>query len=371
MNIERGYRCELSQHINVSKPFTVVLSLSASRSVKYEFLCYALDANGLNRKRLPDSTLSYYRTDNEATFTVNLSELPREISSLLFIVSIESDNTMSDVSSHTMTLKQGSGTPLTLQLKGSDFYRESAIVSAEIYRKNSNWRLGAIASGFNGGIKELAEHYDKKGGVPPESESIELDSRQHSVNLVKPAGEILINFNWNKKKIQRSFFDKLFRRPVEDAIDLDLGCFYELHDGTRGYIQALGEQFGDLRRPPYISLDHDDRTGGIAEGENIRVNGERIYMLKKIMVYAFIYSGIDNWRDADGVVTITCPGNKNVIVRMGEHDTIDRVCAIATLEKIDEEALLVERLVRFFPSHEQMDRYYRWGFNWIHRQKNM
>ena len=370
MNIEKGYRCELSQHINISKPFTVVLSASAYGRVKPEFTCYAIDANGINRKRLPDSTLSYYRSGNDATFTVNLSELPRGIFRLLFVTYIESENTMNDISSHTMTLSQGAGTSLTLQLKGSDFYRERAIVSAEIYRKDSSWRLSAVASGFNEGITELTRHYDKKGEVQPEPDSILLDERQHSVNLVKPAGEILINFNWNKKTIQRSFFDRLLRRPVEDAIDLDLGCFYELHDGTRGYIQALGGQFGDIRRPPYISLDHDDRTGGYAEGENIRINGERIYMLKKIMVYTFIYQGIDNWKEADGVVTITCPGNKNVIVRMGEHDTIDRVCAIAMLEKIDEDALLVERLVRFFPSHEQMDRYYRWGFNWVHGQKN-
>ena len=371
MNIEKGYRCELGQHINVSKPFTVVLSLPSYGKVKCEFLCYALDAHGINRQRLPDSTLSYYRSDSEGTFTVNISELPREIFSLLFIVSIESENTMSEVNSHTMTLSQGDGTPLKLQLKGSDFNKERAIVSAEIYKKDSSWRLGAIASGFNGGLKEIIEYYDRPGKVlPPDSDSIELGPVQHSVNLTKPAGEILINFNWNKKKVHRTFFDKLLRRPVPDAIDLDLGCFYELHDGTRGYIQALGSQYGDLRRPPYISLDHDDRTGGYEEGENIRINGERIYMLKKIMVYTFIYHGIDNWRDADGVVTITCPANKNVIVRMGEHDTIDRVCAIATLEKVDEDALLVERLVRFFPSHEQMDRYYRWGFNWVHAQKN-
>lgn len=377
MNIDRGFRCDLGRHVNVSKPFTVAMSVSGYDRGNYEFSCYALDANGINRKRLPDSTLSYYRSGNEAAFTVNLQELPHEISGLIFTVSIESDNTMSKISSHTMTLKQGSGTPLTLQLNGSDFSRERAIVSAEIYKKDSAWRFGAVASGFNGGIEELIECYDKRvnkknpsSSSQPESSSVELNERQHSVNLKKPAGEILINFNWNKKTIKRTFFDWLFRRPLPEAIDLDLGCFYELHDGTKGYIQALGGQFGSLIRPPYIFLDGDDRTGELPEGENIKINGERIYMLKKIMVYTFIYKGIDNWRDADGVVTITCPGNKDVIVRMGEHNTIDRVCAIAALEKVDEDALLVERLVRFFPDHEQMDRYYHWGFSWVHGQKN-
>ena len=48
---------------------------------------------------------------------------------------------------------------------------------------------------------------------------------------------------------------------VSKGVDLDLGCLYELADGRKGVIQALGNAFGSLNRRPWILLDGDDRTG--------------------------------------------------------------------------------------------------------------
>ena len=50
------------------------------------------------------------------------------------------------------------------------------------------------------------------------------------------------------------------------GIDLDLGCLYELNDGRKGAVQALGNAFGSLTNPPFISLDGDDRTGDSVGG---------------------------------------------------------------------------------------------------------
>ncbi|CAM5532179.1 Tellurium resistance OS=Streptomyces glaucescens OX=1907 GN=SGLAU_10870 PE=4 SV=1 [Streptomyces glaucescens] len=33
-------------------------------------------------------------------------------------------------------------------------------------------------------------------------------------------------------------------------VDLDLGCLYELQDGTKGVVQPLGGYFGDVNAPP-------------------------------------------------------------------------------------------------------------------------
>src|SRR5690606_40105293 len=56
------------------------------------------------------------------------------------------------------------------------------------------------------------------------------------------------------------------------GVDLDLGCLYELADGSKGVIQALGNSFGALNTPPYIHLDGDDRTGSSTGGENMHIN---------------------------------------------------------------------------------------------------
>ena len=62
-------------------------------------------------------------------------------------------------------------------------------------------------------------------------------------------GEILVNLNWNAKP--KGFLAGL----LSSGIDLDLGCLFELKDGNKGAVQALGNAFGCLNRPPFIALD--------------------------------------------------------------------------------------------------------------------
>ena len=42
---------------------------------------------------------------------------------------------------------------------GEDFSVETALVVAEIYRKNGEWRFNAIGAGFSGGLKALCANY--------------------------------------------------------------------------------------------------------------------------------------------------------------------------------------------------------------------
>ena len=105
-------------------------------------------------------------------------------------------------------------------------------------------------------------------------------------------GEILINLNWNSQPIKQGFLSGLFSGG--GGIDLDLGCLYELKNGRKGTVQALGNSFGSLSASPYIALDGDDRTGANSDGENLRINGNRISEIKRILVYTFIYEGVAN-----------------------------------------------------------------------------
>ena len=193
--------------------------------------------------------------------------------------------------------------------------------------------------------------------------AVELKKGQ-KVNLVKKStsiGEILINLNWDQPKKRFLFTPK--------PIDLDLGCLFELKNGLKGTVQALGKAFGSLENPPYISLDGDDRTGESADGENLRVNGAKISEIKRILVYTFIYEGATNWQTANGVVTVRYPGNDDIIVRMDEYNNALRMCAIALLENKDDTGFSVEKQVRFFPGHAQMDQAYGWGLRWVPGRK--
>ena len=192
--------------------------------------------------------------------------------------------------------------------------------------------------------------------------AVELKKGQ-KVNLKKkvPIGEILINLNWDQPKKRFLFAPK--------PIDLDLGCLYELKNGRKGTVQALGNAFGHLDAEPWIALDGDDRTGASAAGENLRINGAKIPEIKRVLVYTFIYEGAANWQTANGVVTLRYPGNEDIIVRMDEYNNARRMCAIALLENNGGDGFSVEKQVTFFDGHAQMDKAYNWGMRWVPGRK--
>lgn len=191
--------------------------------------------------------------------------------------------------------------------------------------------------------------------------AVELKKGQ-KVNLEKKGaslGEVLINLNWSQPPKRGLFFKR------NNAIDLDLGCLFELQDGRKGCVQALGNAFGSLNQPPFIALDGDDRTGEAVGGENLRVNGNQIAQIRRILVYTFIYEGVANWQQADGVVTVKCPGSEDIVVRMDEYGSKLGMCAIALLENQNNETFSVEKVVRFFKSHPDMDAAFGWGLRWV------
>lgn len=171
-------------------------------------------------------------------------------------------------------------------------------------------------------------------------------------------GEILVNLNWNAKP--KGFLAGL----LSSGIDLDLGCLFELKDGNKGAVQALGNAFGSLNRPPFIALDGDDRTGAAAAGENLRINGNEIKNIQRILVYTFIYEGVANWKQADATVTLKYPGAEDLVVKMDTFNSSNKMCGLVLLENVNDETFSVEKIVQFYQGHEDLDRAFGWGLRW-------
>ena len=153
------------------------------------------------------------------------------------------------------------------------------------------------------------------------------------------------NSEWRQPQKSSGFFSQF----LNNAIDLDLACLFELKDGRAGAVQALGNLFGSLTNPPYISLDGDDRTGA--------------FEIQRILIFTFIYEGAANWEGANAVVSVKCPGSPELIVRMDEYGSEKRTCAIALLENVGE-TFSVEKIVRFYHDSQEMDEDFNWGLRW-------
>ncbi len=282
-----------------------------------------------------------------------------------------------------------------------NFTVETAIVLGEVYRYKGNWKFNATGAGFSGGLAALCKNFGievndiappappptpkintnrertrrEKIKIPPPPvrqetsppKKVELRKGQ-KVNLVKKGsalGEIVINLNWSQPQKKSGFFGMFSSK----GIDLDLACLFELKDGNIGAVQALGNFFGNLNYPPYIALDGDDRTGAVAAGETIRVNGKFADRIRRILIFTFIYEGAANWEEAKGVVTVNCPGSPELIVRMDEYGSKKRTCAIALLENVGG-TFSVEKIVEFFDNSEQMDHAFDWGLRWTVGRKD-
>lgn len=201
------------------------------------------------------------------------------------------------------------------------------------------------------------------------SMAINLQKGQ-KVNLEKKSGsglgEILVNLNWNTRVNGKGFLASLLGRQ---NIDLDLGCLYELKNGKKETVQALGNAFGSLSRAPYIALDGDDRTGAVAAGENLRINGNKLSEFKRILVYTFIYEGVANWQQADAIVTIKYPGAEDIIVKMDDYNSSNKMCGLVLMENQNDSTFSVEKIVKFYQSHQTLDRAFNWGMRWTAGRK--
>lgn len=261
--------------------------------------------------------------------------------------------------------------------------KETALILGEFYRRNGDWKFRCVAQGFNGGLEPLAKHFGvdvaapapapapapvvqtppPAPAAPPKStislNKVTLDKTRSSISLEKTAagfGEIKVNLNWNKGS-SGGFFKR------SQSVDLDVGCLYELQDGEKGVVQALGESFGSLNREPYIQLMGDDRTGSVSGGEWLHINGKQWSEIRRILVFAFIYEGSPSWKETDGVVTIYIPGQPDIEVRLNEEGGREPMCAIAMLENVNG-AVKVSRRVDFHRGHKLMDQAYGWGMRW-------
>jgi stress response protein SCP2 len=202
-DMQRGFRCKIGDYFNPSNDIAVTLSVSGSGV--YDSCCFGVDSADklsdeaymvfFNQTASPGREIVLNGLGADTSYNVNLSKLPSHICKLVFTVSIDGDGVMSQIQKLTVTLSQSSNA-LSLNLSGSGFRNEKAVIAIEIYKKD-NWRLAAVASGFDGGLSALLVHYggmeDKSGSgaTPVKPAKVSLEKRLSEeapqlVSLAKP-----------------------------------------------------------------------------------------------------------------------------------------------------------------------------------------
>ena len=409
----RGQKGKLAD-LGVGSSFAVDLDVQAS-GFAVDVSCFGLDSLDklsddrymvfYNQLASPGDAVRLELRAGGARFNVNLDALPSSIAKLVFVAAIDGAQTMRALGASSLSL----GNALRFPWSGSDFGDEKAVIVAELYRRDGQWRFGAVGQGFNGGLGALLEHFGGTQAAPAPSKApvaapaaskvslskVTLEKRGDKVSLDKRGsagfGRIHVNLNWNRSSmapapapvtapektgllgrlsgaVSGAMGGAMAARKRSGGIDLDLGCMFELADGRKGLVQALGNAWGDYEGAPWMKLDADDRTGASSTGENLYINGDQFAQIRRAIIFTFIYEGVPNWSATDGVVTVAVPNQAPIEVRLDGGGS-QMMCAIAMIENQGGQ-LQVTKMVEYFEqqgktsAHEMMDRRFNFGLRW-------
>ncbi|ARZ66263.1 TerD domain-containing protein [Streptomyces sp. HU2014] len=317
---------------------------------------------------------------------------------------------------HIRVLDTASGAELA-RFDSSDATVETAYVLGELYRRQGEWKFRAVGQGYSSGLEGLATDFgitvdepqqaapaaapapvhERPGthtppapapvppapAAPPAPQPVRLTKvtltkEAPAVSLTKQggtSGSLRVNLNWEVQKQFKGWGQRLGKAmAMHSDLDLDLGALFELRDGSKGVIQALGNSFGSLHQPPFIHLDGDDRTGSVASGENLTVNLDHIADFRRILVFVTIYEGARSFANLNATVTLQPQHGAAIDFSLDECTVPSNVCALALITNNGGD-LVVQREARYLvpdrgvSPQRTLDRAYGWGMNWTPGRK--
>ncbi|KPX09400.1 VWA domain-containing protein [Pseudomonas savastanoi] len=163
MQITQGQRVPLSGLIQGSD---LTLSIAIKSAQVIDYVCFGVDANGkLSDDRYmvffnqPSSPCNSVKQVNGGDFQLSLAGLPASIERLVFTASIDGAGTMSEIQASHFSIQSQGREVARGEFSGATFTAEKAIMVADIYRKNGEWRIASNLQGYNAGLDALVVHF--------------------------------------------------------------------------------------------------------------------------------------------------------------------------------------------------------------------
>ncbi|RBP44600.1 tellurite resistance protein TerA [Roseimicrobium gellanilyticum] len=405
--LARGQKATISSLGGNPAALEVAVSLDLSQAGDVDVSCFGLDEQGklsderyfifYNQPKSPCGALQAKGASGDArqTFQVDLGKLPSTVKRLVFTAAIDGSATMNQITRGAVRLKSAGSPMAEFPLEARDYGAEKALMLLDLYWKDE-WRVAATGQGFAGGLDALLRHFggkvaeDEQKPKPPVASpppapappprpatpppvaaaaaasaaptlslkklTLEKPGERKSINLTKGGGQspIHINLNWDRAT-KRSFFGG------KQEADLDLGCFFQLRDGRKSCIQALGGNFGSRSSEPFIYLDKDDRSGASTDGENLYIL--RPDIIERVLVFAFIYEGVANFSTVNGRLNLRETDGSETLIRLDAPQQGATFCAICLISRTSS-GVDVMKETRYFRGHPDADRHYGFGFQW-------
>lgn len=200
--------------------------------------------------------------------------------------------------------------------------------------------------------------------------TLKKSGETHKLTLAKnQTVSIHVNLKWNPREKKGGGFlglGNLLGGGGTEAADLDLGCMYEMANGNKGVVQALGNLFGSKDGEPFILLDKDDRSGNSADGENLDVF--RSDQISRVLLFAYIYDRSTDFRSVAARVTLKASNGEELVIELDNPTSSRTFCALATITNVNGQ-VSVKKEEAYFDGHRDCDAAYGFGFNWVNGSK--
>ena len=111
-----------------------------------------------NQPSSPEEVVNFQSlADTRVQFSMRLDALPAAVKKCVFTATLEGAGTFKGVQGLSIQAHPTAGQGVCFQAESTG--DEKALIIGEIYRHRSGWKFRAVAQGFNGGLKPLAEHH--------------------------------------------------------------------------------------------------------------------------------------------------------------------------------------------------------------------
>lgn len=154
------------------------------------------------------------------TFTINLSDLQAD-ERVVIAAYIEDNQNINFSQIKSPSLIFSSKKDDISYSLNNDQKNEKALILAEIYQHNENWKVKALAGGFMGGIQDLLD-YMNASMLSNQPQITQETENNTSINQETFKTEQTINNQFNSKGIKK-MFKGLFKRGEQAASDLKQG----------------------------------------------------------------------------------------------------------------------------------------------------
>ncbi|WP_251069538.1 TerD family protein [Streptomyces sp. ISL-96] len=327
------------------------------------------------------------------TLSIDLARVEAAVETVVVAASADGGNFGRVPGLYVRVLDAANGTEIA-RFDSQDASVETAFVLGELYRRQGAWKFRAVGQGYDSGLEGLARDFGISVDEPQQQTSapvaapapaapapaapvrltkITLTKEAPAVSLTKQGGTsgmMRVNLNWEMRKQFKGWGAKLGRAvAMHGDLDLDLCALYELNDGRKGVVQALGNAFGSLQQPPYIHLDGDDRTGSVSTGENLTINLDHKDKLRRVVIFVAVYEGARSFADLHATVTLTPQNGAPIDFSLDECTVPSTVAALALITNEGGD-LTVRREARYLvpergvSPQRTIDYAYGWGMNW-------